>query len=155
MNLRRTAGELLLRIALFGLALVALRFGYVAWMDWRTDFSSSLELSMTGWIEWIAWLAAAGAFAAFACLPGRPRRYRWMLPLVVTVPAALLLAHGIVMFQSAEPGGLELPSFLRKFKFYMDAPTNHALALIAGFGLAAGFQAGPVPAPSPERSAGA
>lgn len=156
MGFRKTAAEAVLRVALFGLTLVALRFGYVAWTGWRTDFSSSFELSMTGWVAWIAWLAAAGAFAAFACLPGRPRRYRWTPALVVTVPALSLLAHGILVYQTADTGGIDLPSFLGGFLFYMDAPGQHALAVIAGFGIVAGFQPGPVaPAPPSERSAGA
>ena len=145
MDIRRTLVEALARFALFCGAMGLLRWGHVTWQSYQTEFSSSFEHSWDIWVSWIALLAGAGFVAGLACLPGRPRRYRLHVPLVITVPALLLLGHFVLLMESVEPEGTDLPWILGHFFFYMDLPAQFVLAVVAGFGIAGGFRPGNPP----------
>ncbi len=78
--------------------------------------------------------------AGLASLTARPSGYRLHIPLAITLPALLLLAHWPLLVESANPDGGRLPWILNNVYFYMDPPAQFALAVIAGFGLAAGLR---------------
>lgn len=138
--MRRVAGEAAVRFLLFCAAAGLLRWASATWRSWQEDFSSSFEYSWAPWVGWVALLVAAGFVAGLASLTARPSGYRLHVPLAITLPALLLLAHWPLLVESAEPGGGRLPWILDNFYFYMDTPAQFALAVIAGFGLAAGFR---------------
>lgn len=131
--------ETVLRLAGFVVAIVLLRTATVARNNWQEKFSSSFELEWSGWVGWIALVVAAGAMVGLAVLAGRPGRYRLVVPLAISLPALLLLAHYFVVFEWGIRGE-DLPWILDHIMFYMDTPAQFALAMAAGFGIAAGLQ---------------
>lgn len=138
--MRRVAGEAVVRFLLLCAALGLLRWATVARNSWQEDLSSSFEPEWGSWAAWVALLVAAGFVVGLACLAARPARYRAHVPLVITLPALLLLAHLPLAIESAEPEGDGLPWILDNIFFYMDTTAQFALAVIAGFGLAAGLR---------------
>lgn len=142
--MRRAAGEVAVRFVLFCAALGLLRWGTVSRATWQDDFSSSFEFDWGLWAGWVALVVGAGLLVGLACAPDRPNAYRARVPLATTVPALLLLGHFQLLYGSIGPDGTDLPWILANTYFYMETPPQFALAMIAGFGLAAGLRtAGP------------
>ncbi|HYO60756.1 MAG TPA: hypothetical protein VEU29_02535, partial [Actinomycetota bacterium] len=138
--MRRSAGEALVRFVLFCGAFGLVRWATVTYGSWREEFSSSFEIRLDVWLGWIALLVAAGLVIGVACLPGRPVRYRIHVPLVITLPALVPLAHYAFVMEALRREWSDLPWILDHLMFYTDTGPQYAFALIAGFGLAAGFR---------------
>lgn len=143
MNRRQTATEVVIRLVLLAGAFVCLRFAQLTWHDWREQVGETFDLT-PAWGAWVAALALLvltgiliGAAATFSRMP---RGYRWSMPLLVSLPALLLLGHFVLVMESAERGGPDLPGALGHIMFYMDSTSQSVLALVAGVGIAAGFQ---------------
>jgi hypothetical protein len=56
------------------------------------------------------------------------------------LPALLLLAHFVVLMEDISHGGTDLPGILGQYMFYLDGLPQFVIAVVAGFGIAAGFQ---------------
>ncbi|MDQ3956927.1 MAG: hypothetical protein M3273_01240 [Actinomycetota bacterium] len=139
MSLRKTAPEALLRLLLVGAALAVLWTAAHARQDWQEEISMSFDYTWDGWLAWIGLLVVAGILVGLACLPGLPKTYRWHVPFVISVAPMALLAHFVLVVENAGPGE-ELPWVLGRYTVYMDLTSQFALAVIAGFGIAAGLQ---------------
>lgn len=147
--MRKVLLEAVSRLAAFVVAVALLRAAMEAQNDWQEEFSSSFELEWGAWVGWIALVVAAGVAVGLAALPGRPARYRPVFPLAISLPALLLLAHYYAVFEWSVRGH-DLPWILDHVMFYMDTRAQFALAMAAGFGIAAGLQ----PRAATTRSAG-
>lgn len=130
------------RLAFFCAAMALVRWASVTEHSWQEEFSSSFVVDWAGWAAWVGLLVAAGFVAGLACLSGRPRRYRLHVPLAVTLPALLLLGHWVLMYETAVREG-DLPWILDHGMFYMDGSVQFVLAVVAGFGIAAGLREQP------------
>lgn len=142
MGARRTAGEAVVRFALFCAAMALVRWASVTDRSWREEYNSSLVMRWDGWAAWVGLLIAAGFVAGLACLSGRPRRYRLHVPLAITLPALLLLGHWVLVYQTMV-GNRDLPWILDHTMFYMDGSVQFVLAVVSGFGIAAGLREQP------------
>ncbi|HEX2031841.1 MAG TPA: hypothetical protein VHL78_10630 [Actinomycetota bacterium] len=135
----KAVGEALLRLLLFCGSMALVRAATQTFVDWEAEVASAFRLTWGGWVQWIALMVAAGFVAGLACLPGRPARYRVLVPLVVALPALLMLAHYLVVAEAAMSETdiwiLDDHSF-----FYMQTTVQVPLAAIAGFGIALGLQ---------------
>ncbi len=134
------AAEALLRFLLLCGALALLRWATVARQSWEKEVSSTFEPDWVGWAGWIVLVVASGLMVGAASLARRPGTYRWHVPLVISLPASLLVAHPLVVAETGGLGGLDLPSFLDRYFFYMEPTSQFALAVIVGIGLTAGLQ---------------
>ena len=134
------ATEAVTRLVLFAGAAVLLRTGTVTFENWQRETASTFEVAWGGWLAWVGLIAAAGIVVGIACLAEWPARYRPLVPLAVALPALLMLGHYVLVVETSGPGGGDLPSFLERPRFYMLAPTQFAVAAIAGFGLAGGLR---------------
>lgn len=138
--MRRAAGETVVRFLLFCAAAGLVRWATVTRNAWQEEFSSSFDYRWGPWVGWVALLVAAGFVVGLANLTARPAGYRVRVPLAVTVPALVLLAHFPLVIESADADGSDLPWILDNFFFYMETPAQFALAVIAGFGIASGLR---------------
>lgn len=141
--MRRAAGAALVRFVLFCGAFGLLRWAHATYRTLQEEFGSTFVLPWDRWTAWLALSVGAGFVIGLACLPGRPARYRLHVPLAITLPALLLIGHWVLMAQAPERGWERLPWILNNAYFYMDVGPQHALAMIAGFGIAAGFRERP------------
>lgn len=146
----KAAGEAILRFLLFCAGLGLVRWSTVTRNTWQEEYSSAFEFDWVLWAGWIALLVGAGLVFGLACAR-RPAGYRVLVPLVVTLPALLLLGHFPLLYESIGPDGTDLPWVLGESYFYMDPAVQCVLAVVAGFGLAAGLR---TPAPAAVSSTG-
>lgn len=136
----RTLAEWLARLAAFCAAMAFFRWGYVIYTSYLDRFSVTFEREWGAWAQWTALFAMAGFVFGIACMTARPARYRLRVPLAVTLPALVLLGHFVLMIENGGPSRTALPWILDHFMFYMDEQGQAVLAVVAGFGLAAGLQ---------------
>jgi hypothetical protein len=59
---------------------------------------------------------------------------------IAEVLGRLLLAHTVLLYENINPGKTDLPWILDHLMFYMDATPQFVIAVVAGFGIAAGLQ---------------
>jgi hypothetical protein len=136
------AAEVSVRLLLLLAALATLRFAHQAWGDWQDEVAATFDYT-SAWEKWVAamaLLALTGILAGAATLPGKPRGYRWSMPLIISVPAMLPLAHFVVLMEDITQGGTDLPGVLGNFMFYMDGMPQFVIAVVAGFGITAGLK---------------
>jgi hypothetical protein len=129
-------------VALLLAALASLRFAHQLWGDWQREISSTFDYTAAWgtWLAAIALLALTGLLVGVASLPDIPRGYSWAMPLIISVPAILLLAHFVVLMEDVAQGRTDLPGPLGHFMFYMDGTAQFVIAVVAGFGIAAGLR---------------
>lgn len=140
MKVRAGLVEALVRVSLLVIAGALLRWATVTLTDWRTDFNATLEHMWGGWVAALALVAAAGFAVGLATLASRPRGYRILVPLVVALPPLVLLGHYVLVIENATSNGGDLPWILGHYFFYMELTSQFVLALVAGLGIALGFQ---------------
>ena len=141
MDWRRSTGGVLIRLLLLLAALGTLRWAQLTWQDWQREISATFEFT-AAWGTWLAamgLLVVTGILVGAASLAGRPSSYRWTVPLLISVPALLLLGHYVLVMEAAADGA-DLPWAVDHITFYMDNTSQFVIAVVAGFGIAAGLQ---------------
>jgi hypothetical protein len=133
--LRSRVREWVFRFVLLVAALVALWGANRAFEAAQKRAATSLTYSTSGWLAWVGLAVTAGIAVGLAFSPPRGwRPYGWGKAFVVGIVPFILLTHGLLARTR-----WELPTFLRRFYFYLNPGPQWALAIILGLAVTSGF----------------